>query len=150
MLGARIDGMTVPNTTNRSRRSDRHGDLAVGARLAEWDFLQLTPDLPLKRRRLDIDRYLSVRRCPFDRGDDIANPTGQCAGRIADARPPRRRVLALERRLERAGIVSECDRANAAIGGADEQAAERAVDDHVIDLHPRAAAAVCGRRHAEP
>src|SRR3954469_22893056 len=92
------------------RRSDRLGDLAVGTRLAERNLLQLTPDLPLKRRRLDVDRYLSIGCGPFDRCDDLAYPAAQRAGRIGEARARRCRVLAFERRFETAGIVTESDR----------------------------------------
>src|SRR4051812_36523235 len=148
--GHLVVGASAGDGANCFGRSDRLRDLAVGASLAEWNLLQLTPNLPLKRRRLDVDRYLSIGCGSFDRGDDLAYPAAQRAGRIGDARARRCRVLALERRFETAGIVAEGDRTNAAIGGADEEHAERCVHAHVIDLHPRPAAAICRRCHAEP
>src|SRR4051812_15317193 len=148
--GHLVVGASAGDGANCFRRSDRLRDLAIGAGLAERNLLQLAPDLPLKRRSLDVDRYLSIGCRPFDRGGDLAYPAAQRAGRIGDARARRCGVLAFERRFETAGIVAEGDRADAAVGGADEQHAEPCVHDHVIDLHPRAASPVRRRCHAEP
>src|SRR2546423_11487013 len=53
-----VVGASVPDGAHCLGRSDRIGDLAVRACLAERNLLQLAPNLPLKGRGLDIDRNL--------------------------------------------------------------------------------------------
>src|SRR4029450_1070778 len=46
---------------NGGRRANRSRDLAVGTGLAIGDRLQILPDSPLERRRLNVDRQIQMR-----------------------------------------------------------------------------------------
>src|SRR5690349_16466554 len=62
-----------PDRTHGFGLADCGGDLGVAARLAEWDFPQLAPDLLLEGRAGNVDRQLRGSRGVFDRGQSALN-----------------------------------------------------------------------------
>src|SRR5262245_24898492 len=96
-------GRTRPrDRTNCAGCSNGAGDLAVGARFAEGDGLQISPDLPLKRRGLNVDREIEVRSTPTEVGEDRFDPAAQ----VAPIRRDRRRWIFTPQILGQPLVVS--------------------------------------------
>ena len=90
-------GRTGPGDgASRRRHAKIPGDLAVRARLAVRDRLQVTPDLPLERRRLHVHGQSEIRRPPVEVRDQGAHPFREralLAANLADGYSPRRIAL---------------------------------------------------------
>src|SRR5581483_8227598 len=130
----RIGRARARDRARRGRPSDRPGDFAVRARFAERNRGERLPDLPLERRRADIERQVERARRARQMRDD---------GRR------RRRVLAPQLRHEIGVGRAHRDGADALRRRRHEQTSERRRAGRVRDRRAGAAAAIRRRRHAE-
>src|SRR5439155_6458405 len=114
-----IGGAGPCDRSRRLRVADALRDLAVGARLAEWDPLQLLPYSPLECGRPYVEWQVEIGFAPIEIGEDGAHPTMELAALVGD--DACRRKLADEFGLERGVGVAERDAAHAALGRGDEE-----------------------------
>ena len=134
---------------HRSRSSDRGRHLGVRARLAVRNRRERLPDLPLKRRRLNVERQIQPRLATGQMRENRIRPSRESA---CIARDHGGRILALECGRQFFVRRSHGDRAHASRRGRNQQPADcrsRGIDDRVADLHARSATSVNRRRHAE-
>src|SRR5262249_36051501 len=92
--------------------------LAVGLRRAAGNGLQMTPDLPLERRRADVDRQVAMWDIATQVCDDRPHPLAMHAI-VADEQ--RARGFPSEVLFEHVVAIRELYRADAAIGGGAQQ-----------------------------
>src|SRR5262245_48862136 len=134
------------DSAGRRRLAERLGDLAVGARAAGRDRLQLLPDAPLEGRCLDVQGQLEVWLLTAKVIEQLLQPGPQ---RVVVALDCRRGILLEERLLQDGVAVAEVDGGDAALGRRQEQTTQRAVRQRVAQTHALAAAAVLARGHTE-
>ena len=130
-----------PGTPDRSRH------VAVAARLAAGDALQLAPDAELERGAPDVERELLTRHLAVDTPQHLGDG-GRERGIVALDRGGGRE-LEPEVLLERGRLGAERDPADAPLGRGDDQHAERAACHRERDRRAGPARAVRRRRHAE-
>ena len=112
--------------------------------------LQIAPDAHLERRAAHVERQVERGALAFEVIAERAHPRIERRGlRLRHRRVRRFRILVDELLLERLLAVAELDEADAAIGCADHQHAERRFRAGVRDRKAAAAVAVLQRRHAE-
>jgi hypothetical protein len=126
--------------------ADGAGNLSIRLRLADRDPLQEGPDAPLEGGALHVERQFSRRSLTRHELDQRENGRRELA---EVARDRCRRVLAAKILFERLGGVAQLDAADAALGCANQQVAERRANDDVVDVHAKSSAAIRVRRHAE-
>src|SRR5436309_10352409 len=90
--------------TDGARRTDRLRDVAVCARFAVGNRLQVAPDLPLERGGFDVERQIDRRRPAIEMRDERAYPFGKSAALAFDRR---RRIFMAEILLELLVPVAE-------------------------------------------
>src|SRR5260370_212287 len=72
--GNGVRGASSRNSPNGLRLAEGARDLRVRARLAARNSLQLLPNAPLKRRRLQVQREFESRLFAFDTLHDLSHP----------------------------------------------------------------------------
>jgi len=131
---------------NGLRAANAASDVGVGARLAGGDALEFFPDAALEGRAADVEGNLDAFGARTKAGDDGAGPGANAAGIFAE--PGIGKIVGqLAKKL---GIrLSEHDGADAARRGANQQAAERGIQQGVAYFEAASAAMVIAGSHAE-
>src|SRR6185436_5771876 len=143
----RIRGAGRGHRARGAGLSDAPRDLRVADRLAGRDRAQRLPHAELEGRAADVERQVEAERGLLDEADDRRHPALE-AGVAARERGLREAIL--QRAHEAVGVVTECDRAHAHLGGRDEHRAQRALPHREADRRARAARTRRARPHPEP
>lgn len=121
-----IAGTGACDGPNGPWRTDRRRDLAVRARLPVRNRLKIPPDLPLKRRGLDIERQVEPRRPAVKMRDERADPLRKRAALALDGCIG---VLGPQILLELFVPVAELHGAQPLVRPRDKQTPEGRIDD---------------------